>query len=105
MQFNVQLQVQCLKGVENKAPQFESVTIWPKCNKKELPKCENFPEPPEGVPISLAERTPVLPGASVFYKCTGFGQVSNLGEEIEVRDNLQQLSGGSNGCTPIFMSI
>ena len=47
-------------------------------------KCENFPDPPPDVPIDLAERTPVLPGASVFYKCTGFGQSSTLGENIEV---------------------
>ena len=77
-------QVQCLKGLDDKAPEFASVTSWPKCNQKELPKCDDFPDPPSGVPISLAERTPVLPGASVFYKCTGFGQISNIGEDIEV---------------------
>jgi hypothetical protein len=63
----------------------EKVTAWPKCDAKELPKCENFPAPPSDVPIDLAERTPVLPGASVFYKCTGFGQSSTLGENIEVQ--------------------
>ena len=77
-------QVECLKGIDGKAPQFDTVTSWPKCNKKELPKCDDFPDPPDGVPIGLADKTPVLPGASVFYKCTGFGQISNLGEDIEV---------------------
>ena len=74
-----------MQGIDDKQPEFESVKSWPKCDKKELPKCEDFPDPPAGVPINLAERTPVLPGSSVFYKCTGFGQISNLGEDIEVR--------------------
>ena len=64
---------------------FEKVIAWPKCDVADLPKCDNFPEPPGNIPISITDRTSVLPGDSVFYKCTGEGQVSTLGKNIEVR--------------------
>ena len=78
----IELKVQCLKG--SPTPLFESGIAWPRCDVKDRPKCDNFPGPPAGVPIAITDRTPVLPGGSVFYKCTGFGQVSTIGENIEV---------------------
>ena len=75
--------MECQRASATKAV-FENGIVWPKCDLKELPKCEDFPDPPPKAPIGITDKTPVLPGASVFYQCTGFGQVSTRGENIEV---------------------
>ena len=62
---------------------FPDLIDWPTCQDANPPNCSNYPPPPNGVPISIVEKVPQLPGGYVTYKCSDPSQTSTLGDVIK----------------------
>ena len=63
---------------------FDSGFKWAHCDVTDPPKCDNYISVPEGVPISIVEEMPVLPGGYVYYQCDDPEMTTSLGMQAPV---------------------